>query len=72
MIVIAEIGPTAHLITSVSHQVFYIRAIVSTTNKSDKKYLGIYETPFKDRYKNHRRDFRQKKYVNRAELSKYF
>ena len=72
MMVIAEIGPTAHLITSVSHQVFYIKAIVSTTNKPDKKYFGMYETPFKDRYRNHTRDFRHKKYVNSTELSKYF
>ena len=39
MIVIAEIGPTVHLITSVSHQVFYIKVILSTTNKPNKNTL---------------------------------
>ena len=47
------------------------RAIVSAINKPDKKYFGISETPFKDRYNNHTRDFRHKEYVNSTELSKY-
>ena len=36
------------------------RAIVSAINKPDKKYFGISETSFKDRYNKHARDFRQK------------
>ena len=47
------------------------RAIVSAINKPDKKYFGISETSFKDRYNNHTRDFRHKEYVNSTELSKY-
>ena len=47
------------------------RAIVSAIHKPDKKYFGISETPFKDRYNNHTRDFRHKEYVNSTELSKY-
>ena len=47
------------------------RAIVSAINKSDKKYFGISETSFKDRYNNDTRDFRRKEYVNSTELSKY-
>ena len=33
--------------------------------------MGIFETPFKDRYNNLTRDFRHKEYVNSTELSKY-
>ena len=47
------------------------KAIVSVTNKPDKKYFGISETPFRDRYRNHTRDFRHKEYVNNTGLSKY-
>ena len=50
---------------------FVYRAIVSAIHKPDKKYFGISETPFKDRYNNHTRDFRHKEYVNSTELSKY-
>ena len=46
-------------------------AIVSAINKPDKKNFGISETPFKDRYNNHMRDFRHKEYVISTELSKY-
>ena len=45
--------------------------MVSAPNKPDKKYFGIAETPFKDRFRNQARDFRHKKYVNSTELSKY-
>ena len=47
------------------------RAIVSAIHKPDKKYFRISETPFKDCYNNHMRDFRHKGYVNSTELSKY-
>ena len=47
------------------------RAIVLTIHKPDKKYFGISETPFKDRYNNYTKDFRHKEYVNSTELSKY-
>ena len=45
--------------------------MVSAPSKPDKKYFGIAETSFKDRFRNHARDFRHKKYVNSTELSKY-
>ena len=45
--------------------------MVSAPNKPDKKYFGIAGTSFKDRFRNHTRDFRHKKYVNSTELSKY-
>ena len=47
------------------------KAAVSAPSKPDKKYFGIAETSFKDRFRNHITDFRHKKYVNSTELSKY-
>ena len=47
------------------------KAVVSGPSKPDKKYLSIAETPFKDRFRNHTRDFLCKKYVNSIELSEY-
>ena len=43
-----------------------------TNNVDDEKrvYLGLYETPFKDRYPNHVRDFNNKIHYNKTELSK--
>ena len=34
-------------------------------------YFGLTETPLKDRFGNHTRDFKQKTYSNSTELSKY-
>ena len=47
------------------------RANVSAMHKPDKKYFGISETLFKDRYNNHARYFRHKEDVNSTDLSKY-
>ena len=44
--------------------------MVSAPNKPDKKYFGIVETSFKDRFRNLTRDFRHKNYGNSTELSK--
>ena len=42
-------------------------------SNSDPIYVAVNsaETSFKDHFRNHTRDFRHKKYVNRTELSKY-
>ena len=45
------------------------KAGVSRTSKPDKKYFGMSKTSFKDRFRNHTRDFRHKKYVSSTELS---
>ena len=45
------------------------KAVVSAPNTPDKKYFGIAGTSFKDRFRNHTRDFRHKKYVSSTELS---
>ena len=47
------------------------KAVVSAHSKPDKKYFNILETSFKDRFRNHTRNFRHEKYVNSTELSKY-
>ena len=36
-----------------------------------KFYLGVFETPFKERFRNHKKEFTHKKYHNSTELSKY-
>ena len=48
------------------------RADVSDDGNSDKKfYFGLADTPFKERYRNHTRDFKHEKYENCTELAKY-
>ena len=47
------------------------KAVVSAPSKPSKKYLGIAETSFKDRFKKHTRDFCKKRYVNSTEHPKY-
>ena len=39
------------------------KAVVSAPSKPDKKYFGIAEASFKDRFRNHTRDFGHKKNV---------
>ena len=36
-----------------------------------KKYLGAVETSFKERYRNHKQDFKHKRYLKCTKLSKY-
>ena len=45
--------------------------MVSASSKPDKKYFGIAETSFKDCFRNSRRDFYRKKYVNSTEVFKH-
>ena len=47
------------------------KTVVSALSKPEKKYFDIAETSFKNRFRNHTRDFCQKNYVNSTELSKY-
>ena len=48
------------------------RADVSNDENSDKKfYFGLADTPFKERYRNHTRDFKHENYENCTELAKY-
>ena len=48
------------------------RADVSNDKNSNKKfYFGLADTPFKERYRNHTKDFKHEKYENCTELVKY-
>ena len=45
-----------------------------TNNKTDehKYYYGISDTPFKDRYENHKTSFRHRSHLTGSDLSKYY
>ena len=45
--------------------------VKNLTNNEKRFYLGVLETPFKERFGNHMRDFKYPKYRNSTELSKY-
>ena len=45
--------------------------VPNDTNYEKKFYLGISETPFKERFRNHKKEFAHKKYRNSTELSRY-
>ena len=51
-------------------QVIY-EADVTTLRTSRKFYIGLSDAPFKERYNNHKRGFRNKRYKKSTELSKY-
>ena len=46
-------------------------ADVITLDTSRKFYIGFSDTPFKERYNNHKRDFRNKRCKRSTENSKY-
>ena len=50
--------------TNASHQ-------ISSTRQTPGRHLGLSETAFKDRYRNHVRDFKNEIHYNKTELSKY-
>ena len=52
--------------------IIYEAQITNNTNDEHKKYLGVAATSFKEKYHNHTRDFKHKKYMKCIELSKYF
>ena len=49
----------------------YRADVKNLTNDEKKFYLGVTETPFKERFGNHTRDYKHPKYRNSTELSKY-
>ena len=49
----------------------YQADITNTVDDERRVYLGLSEAPFKDRYCNHVRDFKNEIYYNKTELSKY-
>ena len=51
--------------------VIYRADIVNDSNDEEKFYFGLAHTTFKERYRNHIRDFKHEKYENSTELAKY-
>ena len=49
----------------------YEAKVSNETNDECKIYLGASETTFKERFRNHIRDYKHKKYEKCTELSKY-
>ena len=45
--------------------------VVNDSNDEEKFYFGLADTTFKERYRNHIRDFKHEKYENSTELAKY-
>ena len=45
-----------------------------TNNKTDERkyYYGISDTPFKDRYENHKTSFRHRSHLTASDLSKHY
>ena len=54
-----------------SPSVIYSADVINDSNVEEKFYFGLADTTFKERYKNHIRDFKQDKYENSTELAKY-
>ena len=52
-------------------KIVYQADVRNDTNDEKKFYLGVSETPFKERFRNHKKEFAHKKYRNSTELSKY-
>ena len=52
-------------------KIVYRADVKNLINDEKKFYLGVTETPFKERFGNHTRDFKHPKYRNSTELSKY-
>ena len=51
--------------------IVYEAKVCNKTNNECKRYLGASETPFKERFRSHTRDFKHKKYEKLTGLSKY-
>ena len=52
-------------------KIIYRADVENDTNSETKFYFGLTETPFKDWFWNHTRDFKHKTYSKSTELSKY-
>ena len=51
--------------------IIYRAHVYCEAKKDYKFYFGVAQTPFKERFRNHNRDFNHKQYINCTELSKY-
>ena len=55
----------------VTPNIAYQAGITSNVDDERRVYLGLSETPFKDRYRNHVMNFNNEIHYNKTELSKY-
>ena len=55
----------------VAPKIIYRADVENHTNSETKFYFGLTETPFKDQFGNHTRNFKDKTYSKSNELSKY-
>ena len=51
--------------------VIYPADLIYDSNDEEKFYFGLVNTTFKERYRNHVRDYKHEKYENSTELAKY-
>ena len=51
--------------------IVYQADITNDVDEERRVYLGLSETPFKDRYRNHVRGLNNETHYNKTELSKY-
>ena len=51
--------------------IIYEAAVTNNVDVERKIYIGASETTFKERYRNHTKDFKHRKYSKSTELSKY-
>ena len=52
-------------------QIVYRATVTNAVNDDTKKYIGLAETPFKERHANHKRDFKYERYRHCTELANY-
>ena len=52
-------------------KVIYQANVSNNFNKDERFYRGLAATPFKDRFANHKKEIKYKKYCKNTELSKY-
>ena len=54
-----------------ANNIIYKAEVINTTRSELKEYIGLTENTFKQRYSNHVQSFKNSKYENSTELSKY-
>ena len=52
-------------------KVIYQANVTNNSNNDEKFYRVLAETPFKDRFRNHTKEFKHKKYYKNTEFSQY-
>ena len=53
-------------------RVVYRADVTNKKNDEQKYYYGISDTPFKDRYENHKKSFRHRSHLTASDLSKCY